>query len=643
MAKRKNQRRKAARKDARPERKTAKKAAQETGPTEAQLEAFLRTRGEALVQDKNITSVGTGYAIRDGKRTLCLQFTVRKRGSSPSELEALGTSPIPKHIQIGKHSVPTDVLQREFRPSYVTTEAAPKDFRKRRQPTLVPGISVSHRLGTAGTLGLIVYESATGDTCMLSNWHVLHGPEGELGDEIVQPGPFDDDRVEQNRAGVLVRSHLGLAGDCAIARIEGRESAPEIHGLKVAPHKLAKPELDDRVVKSGRTTAVTRGIVTRTNVITKIDYEGDVGVVNIGGFEYGPDPEAPPANGEVSMGGDSGSAVLVAGKDGKPKDILVGLHFAGEGRDDPNEHGVACYATNVFEKLEIALAPVAAPEDAPEAVAAGFDPDFLGPKVTLPRLSAAHRKDAFVHQGSSVLRYTHFSVVMSKARRMARLVGWNIDGDRLKAYGRKGLDFLLDKRVGKSQIGNEAYLDNKLDRGHIARRADLVWGAPAEARQANRDSFYYTNITPQHQAFNQSERHGLWGRLENAVLEQTDVQNLRVSVLAGPLFKDTDMTYRKIRVPSDFWKLVAYVDADDGALHVRAFLLTQENLLDDIEALDLDEFRLWQLSVAALEQRTGLDFGHLGESDDHDSDGPEAVGGGGGRPREVHSEAELFG
>ncbi|MGN5392425.1 DNA/RNA non-specific endonuclease [Streptomyces sp. JL7001] len=49
----------------------------------------------------------------------------------------------------------------------------------------------------------------------------------------------------------------------------------------------------------------------------------------------------------------------------------------------------------------------------------------------------------------------------------------------------------------EAQIGNELYEDNPLDRGHLARRADLLWGAPLEAKKANKDSFHYTNITPQ--------------------------------------------------------------------------------------------------------------------------------------------------
>ena len=46
------------------------------------------------------------------------------------------------------------------------------------------------------------------------------------------------------------------------------------------------------------------------------------------------------------------------------------------------------------------------------------------------------------------------------------------------------------------QTGDELYAENPLDRGHIARRADLLWASREQAQQANTDSFFFTNITP---------------------------------------------------------------------------------------------------------------------------------------------------
>jgi endonuclease G len=611
------------------------------------LREVVQHRAEGFLQDKNITSIGIGYKESEGKRTneLAIQFTVRKKVPD-TQLESIGTTPIPKTIDVGGIAVPTDVLEREYKPAHELVKSTTKDIRKQRLATVQPGISVSHPSGSAGTLGLIVYDTHTGAQCMLSNWHVLHTPQGVLGDVVVQPGPFDDNRVALNRAGTLLRSHLGVAGDCAIARIEGRAINSTVLDLSIQPKKLARPNLGDRVVKSGRTTGVTFGIVRRVATTSKINYGGSVGEQNIGGFEIGPDDSHPASDRQISMGGDSGSSWLVTGKTGKATEILVGLHFAGEGNGDPDDHALACAVSSVFEKLEIALAPPAI-EPETEEISLGYDDRFLPIRIALPTLTGAIKNDAFVLNGSRVIPYTHFSVILSRKRRMPRVVAWNIDGGKIRQLSRTGIGFVFDTRVPEEfQTGDDVYANNKLDRGHIARRADLVWGTPAEAKKANKDSFFFTNITPQHQSFNQSQRHGLWGQLENAIFEDVDVENLHVSVMGGPLFRNDDIPFRGILIPRDFWKLIAFVDAADHQLKVKVFVLTQDDLLNDIEALELDEFRLFQISVAELSTRSGINFSALRSHDDFQAERvPESVGADGRRRavREVFSREDLFG
>lgn len=583
------------------------------------LKAYVRAYGPRYLEDRNITSVGIGYKpSKSGGREMCLQFTVAKKAEA-DQLEALGTQLIPEAIEIEGEAIPTDVIERDFRPSYQLVELEAKDRRKQRQDPLMPGISVSHPTGTAGTLGAIVYDEREGHACILSNWHVLHTNNGDLGDTVVQPGPFDDNRISQNGTGTLLRSHLGTAGDCAIALIEDRGISFEIVGLDVEVRRLARPELDDRVVKSGRTTGVTHGIVTRIEVITRINYGGAVGLRQIGGFEIGPDDRFPAPNNEISMGGDSGSVWLIGDEDGEATDIMVGLHFAGEGADNPDEHALACYAHAVFKKLEITLEPPVEPALAVTELEGrtGYDRVFLGQALPAPELTGARAHDVVELNGSSLIPYTHFSLCLSRSRRMCHFVAWNIDGGDIKRLSRRGIRFRTDPRIDKAfQTDNQAYVDNKLDRGHVARRADLVWGALANAKRANRDSFYFTNITPQHESFNQSSRHGLWGLLENAIFEDVDIQDLKVTVFAGPIFKDNDLEYRGILVPRDYWKLITFVDGADGKLKAMAYVLTQDDLLDDIEGLDLDPFRLWQVAIVDLEERAQVRFAGLEEADD---------------------------
>jgi endonuclease G len=597
----------------------AKKTAKGRDELMASLRRFIRAKGSDFLRDGNVSSIGVGYKQLDGKPTkeISVQFTVRRK-ARPEELEALGTTPLPAVIVVDGVEVPTDVLEREYKPDFKVVAEASTVERKTRIDPIAPGASIGHVRVSAGTIGCIVYDKADGTPYVLSNWHVLHGSGGALGEDVVQPGPHDDNRVDRNRIGKLVRSYLGKAGDCAIASIEDRAFDATAMELGVAVTRIGEPELGDKVVKSGRTTGVTHGVVRRVDTLVKIDYGGTAGECQIGGFEIGVDERNPSADGEISSGGDSGAAWIFKLGNGRPSKVLAGLHFAGEGGGDPDEHSVACLPRSVFEKLEVTLDPPAVVAATPTVAAAGYDVDFLGTRVEAPALTASTEADALLVDGTERIDYTHFSLAMSKSRKFALWVAWNIDGGSLKKLDRSGIPFLKDPRVpAEFQAGDELYRNNRLDRGHIARRADLIWGSDAVAGRANTDSFFFTNITPQMDDFNQSAKAGLWGRLEDALFADVEVDDLRVSVSGGPVFNADDRVFRNVALPREFWKVITFAEA--GVLKTKAFLLTQN--LNQLEALDLDEFRVFQVTIAELEQRTGLRFAPVL----HDAAAPEVL------------------
>jgi endonuclease G len=120
------------------------------------------------------------------------------------------------------------------------------------------------------------------------------------------------------------------------------------------------------------------------------------------------------------------------------------------------------------------------------------------------------------------------------------------------------------------------------------------------------DSFYFTNITPQHEAFNQSEANGIWGELENAIFSDVDVEDLHVSVMAGPIFASNDPMYRGIQLPRQFWKIIYFREAGDPAIKAKGYVLTQADLLNQLEVLDLPEFSVFEVPIFRIGEMTGL-------------------------------------
>ena len=273
--------------------------------------------------------------------------------------------------------------------------------------------------------------------------------------------------------------------------------------------------------------------------------------------------------------------------------------------------GEKMFIREIFSNLDIFSEPKP-PEPTTSQIDVGYDSTFLGLdyKVDLPGLSEEMKKDvSYMDNGSYVLDYTHFSIVMCRSRCLAYFTAVNIDGNQAKNIKRSGDSWNFDPRIPKdAQYGDELYAKNDLDRGHLVRRLDPVWGD--KAIQANNDTFHFTNSSPQHKNLNQK----IWLDLENYILKNAQNHNLKVSVFTGPVFRSDDMIYRgKFKIPAEFWK-VAVMIKDDGKMSATAYLQTQKNMIENLE-FAYGEYKTYQVPVARIEEITGLDFGELSQYD----------------------------
>lgn len=234
----------------------------------------------------------------------------------------------------------------------------------------------------------------------------------------------------------------------------------------------------------------------------------------------------------------------------------------------------------------------------------GFDAQFLGVGAAMPRVGEA---DAAT---SVELDYLHFTVLLDCARRLARVTGVNVDGARLVELER-GDRWQFDERIPADwQAGPDIYADNDLDRGHLVRRRDPVWGGPEVAARANADTFRFTNAAPQASGFNQSKE--LWLGLEDHVLEHARAHRLRLSVFTAPVLAAEDPPYRGIRVPLRFWKVAAWSTGTE--LAAIGFVVDQTPLVDTGavrepvpgEVPPLGPFRTFQVPIADIAALTGL-------------------------------------
>lgn len=312
--------------------------------------------GQSLMSQANVVGVGIGYRSTRGHVSDELSVVVMVRHKLPP-------AALSDHDMVPQElgGVRTDVIEvGDLRPlpsSYFgQTQNVPTD-RYRPAPG---GVSVGHYQITAGTLGCVVQDRVTGRPMILSNNHVLaNSNSAQPGDPILQPGPADGGQLGRDTIAYLDRfvtiRYNTAPASCNIARayaMLGNRLAAltgashRLQAYQANPHAvnrvdaaLARPvqesdlqaeilslgavegaapaALGMAVMKSGRTTGYTTGVIQVLDASVQVNY----GPENVARFD-GQIISSP-----MSQGGDSGSLVL----DSSSR-RAVGLLFAGSAK-----------------------------------------------------------------------------------------------------------------------------------------------------------------------------------------------------------------------------------------------------------------------------------------------------------------------
>ncbi|GJE73286.1 hypothetical protein CHKEEEPN_4850 [Methylorubrum podarium] len=337
----------------------------------------------------------------------------------------------------------------------------------------------------------------------------------------------------------------------------------------------------------------------------------------------------------TSLGGNSGSPLISL-----EQQAVVGLHFAGLYGVENSAVSVTTLKSLLKGETVVAVsrpAEVAGTEKADGvhtkndlANRDGYDPTFLGKKLPVPWpvLSDAIQADLATPSDATddrphELRYTHFGIKFSAARKLPAVTAVNVDGAKAVKIKRGDDQWFYDLRIPRElQHGSKSYRDKQIDRGHMVRREDPNWGRMAE--QANFDTFHFTNSAPQHSELNQGK--ALWQGLENYILDSARTYGFKACIFTGPVFGEDDPELDEgIRVPLEFWKIVAMVDADRQRLHATGYILSQgqliRKLLEDrrrteaVEGFVLSGYRTFQVALSDLGSALGYDFGPLVAAD----------------------------
>jgi hypothetical protein len=189
------------------------------------------------------------------------------------------------------------------------------------RPALI-GVSTGHPSITAGTIGCRVTKG--GLVYALSNNHVYANENrASLGDNVLQPGPYDGGQNPRDAIGTLADFQPIVFSRTASNTIDAAIALCSLATLGNSTSSYGKPSSDVvpatlglAVKKHGRTTGLTEGQVYAVNATVNVTYSsGTARFIN----------QIVITPGSFSAGGDSGSLIVTDDAANNP----VGLLFAG--------------------------------------------------------------------------------------------------------------------------------------------------------------------------------------------------------------------------------------------------------------------------------------------------------------------------
>lgn len=200
-----------------------------------------------------------------------------------------------------------------------------------------------------------------------------------------------------------------------------------------------------------------------------------------------------------------------------------------------------------------------------------------------------------------------YELEYDKSKFHSRWVAFRFDGDtRGKIAGRKNI-FMDDPSLSTSlHIGNNGF-GSGYDRGHLCSSEDRVYN-----QDANDQTFYMSNMSPQKSSFNE----GYWVTLEQLVQKlgrDAKFSDTLYVVKGGTIRDDQLLTYvirpngKQVAVPKYYY--MALLKVKNGVYSSIAFWMEHKEYGYTYEhQAPLSEIRKTALTVNELEQKTGIDF-----------------------------------
>jgi len=202
------------------------------------------------------------------------------------------------------------------------------------------------------------------------------------------------------------------------------------------------------------------------------------------------------------------------------------------------------------------------------------------PNLEIPKLK----------QNETVIKHYAYSLSYNEPNEQANWVAYKLTSEETNSTFKRANKFIQDPLVKSGIADDQDYAGSGFDKGHLAPAGDMGWSVTAM-----RESFYYSNMSPQVPSFNR----GVWKRVEELVRNWAR-EYKSVYIVTGPILTSGLKTigHDRVSVPKYFYKVI--LEYNSSGIKGIGFIIP--NLSSQ------EQLQRFAVTIDSVEKVTGIDF-----------------------------------
>jgi endonuclease G len=189
-----------------------------------------------------------------------------------------------------------------------------------------------------------------------------------------------------------------------------------------------------------------------------------------------------------------------------------------------------------------------------------------------------------------IVKHKYYTLAYSEKNEQPAWVCYSLKKEHVGGKEPRSNNFVPDPMVSTQTADDIDYNKSGYDKGHMVPAADMSWSP-----EAMKETFYYSNISPQVPSFNRGE----WKKLEEKVRSWA-IEFDSVKVYVGPIFKDNikKIGPDSVTVPGHYFKVIAvYHNSTYSGI---GFIFPNKKVVDPLSN--------YAVSIDSVENYSDLDF-----------------------------------